>query len=210
MQVSKCFTLALAFVGLSACGSDSKKSDEIAQKGDEYDSALSGTWLSACTPVGPLGLIPLAGEREEMAVNALTDVTKTVHHFDDKGCASPLYNQAIIGTYAEAGDSDKAAGAKNLNITVHKSTITPVSAAGVANLNDVKLCGATDWQLNVAKDVTGADCGGKSFAEGVVVFDVYKVDGSSLFLGKSSFFRDGSSAEQRPTALDTEHPLAKQ
>jgi hypothetical protein len=205
------FSVAALAATLAACGGSTGSKGDAGRKIDEIDTSLTGNWLSNCVQKGPLGIIPIASERELMQFGvAQGDITKTIHRFDDTACNNALYDQDIVGTYSLVGDSTTAAGAQNVNINIHSTTIKPATEAAAGKLNEAKFCGATDWANGVAKDVTGADCGGKKFSQGDVVFDLVKRDHDTLFLGKASFFNDGTSAGERPTALDTDHPLAKQ
>lgn len=200
-------TTILVALALTACGGMGNKDE--GRKGGEVENELVGDWIAACENKGPLGVIALVSEKQEMNFGVIPgDVEKKVHRFSDKDCVTPLYDETIVASYGVVGDATEA-GAQNLNVTVHKVTIMP-HTGGAAKLNDAKFCDASDWADGVQKDVTGKSCDGKSFAEGAVIFDIYDVDGSNLFLGADSFFDNGTTAQARPEKLDREHPLVKQ
>lgn len=200
-------TLPLLLAGCGALDRD----DDKGRKVDEIDNDLVGTWLSACEPQGPFGIIELVGEKHELVFGVVPgDVVKTVHRYQKPDCTEPLYRLDIGATYSAVGDSPDVDGADNINYTVHDAKLTPSSEAAAGVLNDAKMCGATDWQSGVAKEITGVDCLGKKFSEGQVIFDIYDEEDGNLYVGKSSFFRDGDTSDSRPGALDREHPLVKQ
>lgn len=197
------FLMGAAAMTLALTGCGSKDKD------DEIKPELTGRWLSACEPRGPFGVVALIGEKQEMDFSIVQgDVTRTFYRYSDTDCVTGLYRQDVVSTYAVVGEAKE--GAKNLNLTVHKVTVTPTGTSGAAALNEEKYCDRTDWQADTAITVTGSACNSKTFSEGHVIFDIYKKEDANLFVGKDSFFIDGTSEDLRPETLDREHPLIKQ
>lgn len=194
---------------LSACG-DLKDRLEGRKGTKEVKPELVGKWESSCKTLDILDLIEIGGERQSMDFSLVPgSVEKKIQHFSDGDCKEPAFERIIDASYAIVGDAEGGEGKKNINLTVNKVELKPQSGGAVEKLNKVKACGINDWKDGEARDVTGKDCVGKKYEKGQVIFDVYKKDGNNLYLGKSSFFLDGESAEDRPKDVDMEHPLMK-
>ena len=62
------------------------------------------------------------------------------------------------------------------------ATETPNSSYDVTWVNDNSYCGYSDWELNVAKDITGKTCThGTEWSAGTAGQGVYLLDGSKIF-----------------------------
>lgn len=195
-------------MALTACG-DLRDRLEGRKDSKEVKIELIGKWESACKTRSILDLIDIGGERQIMDFSAVPgSVEKKLQRFTDGDCKEPAFERIIDASYAVVGDAND--GAKNMNLTVHKVEVKPLSEDSANKLNGEKACDISDWKDGEARDVTGKDCLGKKYEEGQVIFDIYKQEGDNLYLGKSSFFLDGDSADQRPESLDLEHPLLKQ
>ena len=78
-------------------------------------------------------------------------------------------------------------------MTVSSVTETPTSSADVSWANTNSWCGYCDWELNVAKDVTGKTCGSIIFASAnTKLLSLYKNESSNTIeLGSFNIESDG-------------------
>ena len=133
----------------------------------------------------------------------------------DGGTGDPSDTVGNPGQYlsisSKASDAEKEIAKKFFATAVSSDAESKewVASGGIPIVNgsDSLLSGKDeDW----LKFQYGVASGAKTFTEGQVIFDIYKKDGDNLYLGRSSFFLDGDSADSRPVDLDNEHPLIKQ
>jgi hypothetical protein len=127
----------------------------------------------------------------------------------DATCKTPAILQTMKISAGNDSPSTEVEGASNLDLTINQYLITPVDSRVVSYLNSQKLCGLSNWALNVANDVTGKDCQGHTVNAGDVVYDIYYNQGNSLWLGDSSGENDGSTEEKRPNTLDKDNTFTK-
>lgn len=201
----KTLALGASFVMVAACGAFDTK--DSGRKADEVDSELNGTWSSACLDTSFVGLTQ---SRETFAFSGLADFDKTTEIFTD-ACNTQAASLLVTGTYAKTGDADVVDGAKNINFTITGAALTPKTDDTARLLNRASYCGVTDWARDQEVDILGKDCAGESYANGDVVFDIYKVGDEELRFGQSGLiFFDGSNASDRPRELSDERIFSKQ
>jgi hypothetical protein len=120
----------------------------------------------------------------------------------DSGCQLPYLIYQRVYAAAEQGT--------NLNLTVQSASYTALTDTTTDSLNGISWCGFSDWQTNVAKDVTGKTCEDYQVPSmGNTIYSIIKTDGSSLWVGEESQGHDGSSEAQRYSQL-TAQPFALQ
>jgi hypothetical protein len=114
--------------------------------------------------------------------------------YEDSGCQLPYLVYERVYAPAEQG--------ANLNLTVQSASYTSLTDTTTDSLNGISWCGFSDWQTNVAKNVTGKTCEDYQVpAVGDVIYSIIKTDGSNLWLGEESQGHDGSTEAERYSQL---------
>ncbi len=180
----------LAF-SLGACGT---KDDD---KGD--DASTDGTWKSGCNhSESTEGSVTTRSTSDVTFVisGSSLKVSSLSYDSNQDKCVTALSSTASEATFTATGDSAAVSGAQEITIKVSKTVTTPLTQGEVDEDNESKFCEATDWAINVPKDIT--TCGGST-----EYFDLLKVDGNNLYFGDSDEeAHDGSTAAKRPVKLD--------
>ena len=178
------------------------------EKDDEEEkSELEGTWSTSCNA-------------EKDGEGAIESHQKTVFVIGKNSYASSSTNYAAADTtctgtanyvseqtnnYTVGADVTTPAGGKAFDITPTKVIVTLKNAELVGFFNSGKFCGAEDWVIDTAKDVTTKVCGdGETAAMNAARYDIYDVEGSTLKIGEKDDSATGTTAEKRPTAFSSE------
>ncbi len=197
--------LLTATILLSGCGAF--ETDKKGQKADQVDQGLTGRWSTSCLE---RGFIFTNYQRDELSFSAVGDFEKKAVQHVDSGCQTEALSKTVSGTYDELDAVDGIAGGKAINFTVRDVVITPHTDEATKNLNDSSTCGLTNWVIHKSTSVLGKNCG-ETFQDGAVIFDVYKLDQDTVWLGKSFLlFDDKDAPEDRPTTLEQDRPYRKQ
>lgn len=118
-----------------------------------------------------------------------------------KGDAYMQFDSAFTFTTGTAGSAD---GSTKIDLVLTDITATPKSAAAVLILNAASYAGYTDWQADTAKSVAGINIDGSAYdTAGTKSYDIYKISGSSLYLGDTGGTNDGSTDALRPISFET-------
>ncbi len=117
--------------------------------------------------------------------------------FLDATCASLAYRFDYSGTYT------RDAEAETIDWLLAKVAITPANAMIAGAFNQNQLCGLSNWQANVAIDVTGLECQGNVLLEAPTYFyDRMRETEEGIKLGLPSDEADGSSPNARPVDFE--------
>lgn len=123
-----------------------------------------------------------------------------------------------IAHYQIIGPSSTIDGAFNVDVIVDKVTLMfmdPDSIILTQSEGTLLSCGLRDWQVGVARDVTGLQCDKELFAaSGSVERLTFKIDGSTLYWGPywgpdAIVAQPAGSTATRTTVLDMDHPLTR-
>jgi hypothetical protein len=197
--------LATATILLSGCSVFETK--KKAQKAIQIDESLTGRWSTDCFE---RGFIFTKYQREELTFSAVGDFEKKAVQHVGADCKTETVSKTVSGTYDELDPVPGIVGGKAINFTVRDVVFTAHTDEAVKSLNEVKTCGLSDWVLNKPTSVLGKKCG-ETFQDGAVIFDVYKRDGNTVYLGQSFLlFDDKDAPENRPTSLELDRPYRKQ
>ena len=173
------------------------------------------TWLTAAvfitlTPsIGKAEIRGLYGTNclEHAGISAVKDmilreqtmeIVQTV--YSDLSCALPSYDFSFSGPY----DLDATNGFLNYGYASIK--LQALDEKLVQRFNETLLCGFSDWQLNVPKEVSGLECGGQLIpASGSRAYDRIKSrpEDESIQLGLITETEDGLSEESRPSQFES-------
>ena len=189
--------VSILSIGLMfSCGS---KSDDDA--GDGGIAELQGTWSQACTR--GTGVSNTASKTVYVISGATATATQTAYN-EAATCTTEGLVSTWSGTMAAAGDATTPTGAKKYNFTWATVSQTPKIASYVTAFNTLGLCGITTWALNTETSILGKTCGNTTFqSAGDISYDIYKITGTSLSLGKTDATNTGKTDALRPIALDT-------
>jgi hypothetical protein len=166
-------------------------------EGEVSLSSLEGAvWGNSCAPDMSTGSYDLL-----LQFSAGTYLVYN-RFYSDSGCASLSHRATLNGTYSMSG--------QNIDLTTTTSSMTMLTAAQVTIANNTAYCGFTNWVINVAKDVTGLDCGDWSFnPAGMTFYDIWKVEGNFFYMGASDYTYDGLTPATRPITFSSS-PYIKQ
>ena len=153
-------------------------------------TALEGTWLSSCHSSGVyynLNTLIVTG----------TGVVfkKEMHH--DSNCSTDNNTQDWTFSSLSIGDAvTYESGTKTgalFSMIFSGVTETPNSSYDVTWVNDNSYCGYSDWELNVAKDITGKTCVGTTIiSANTKLLGLYKNESSNTIrLGSFNIESDG-------------------
>lgn len=134
-------------------------------------------------------------------------ITSTHESFIDGSNCNPVSQFVIFKTTFTAsteGTSSMDPTATNLNLTVAKIEVMPITPGTANDFNTGLMCGISDWQAGVYRDVTTTSCNFGS------VYTLMKISGNNLYLGTSSGSDDGTTPEKRHTQIDTTWYFVKQ
>ena len=182
------------------------KTEKSGKKLQENDRNLAGEWEGTCLQQDWLGY---SFQRQVLRFSSIGDFDRSTALFTDELCQDAVGTLAEQGTYAVLGASKVVAGATDINLTISAANVRPQSVKSVEDFNERQYCGFNDWQQNQVRDVLGRECDGVSHANGEVVFDIYRIDNSTLLTGKGSIFENLGEATGRPTALDPKKTFAR-
>lgn len=197
--------LATATILLSGCGIF--ETEKKAQKAIQIDESLTGRWSTNCFE---RGFIFTNYQRDELTFSAVGDFEKKAVQHVGADCQTETISKTVSGTYDELDAVPGIEGGKAINFTVRDVVLTAHTAEAVKSLNDATTCGLNNWELNKPTSVLGKNCG-ETFQDGAVIFDVYKRDGDTVYLGQSFLlFDDKDAPEDRPTTLELDRPYRKQ
>ena len=153
-------------------------------------TALEGTWLSSCHSSGSYyKLLTL------IVTGTGVVLKKEMHH--DSNCSTD--NNTQEWTYSSLSIGDAVTYESGTNTGAYFSMIfsgateTPNSSYDVTWVNDNSYCGYSDWELNVAKDITGKTCVGTTIiSANTKLLSLYKNESSNTIrLGSFNIESDG-------------------
>lgn len=125
----------------------------------------------------------------------------TVQYEETSACTTAAVETAATHYASYPGAASTPSGAQKIDMTVGTVTMTPKSSAAVTLLNSNSRCGYNNWALNVAKNITtNSSCG---WGANTKAFSIYKMDSSTLYLGKGDGSHNGLSESQRHVQLET-------
>ena len=158
-----------------------------AKKSDSSSSSstteLEGTWVKSCDG-GSYYRSTTFYYRDTVVVSG-SNVTWKEEAHNDSNCSSDNYtrdwtysNGLSIGD-AVTYESGTNTGAY-FSMIFSGATETPNSSYDITWVNDNSYCGYSDWELNVAKDITGKTCGSSTIVSAnTKLLSLYKNESSN-------------------------------
>jgi hypothetical protein len=163
-------------------------------------SELDGTWTSACTSQDNAKYIQTV-----TFAGTTGNVDQTI--YTDANCHTAAYKAHQASDYVLAAAE---AGTTAIDYTLTAVSIQVENSQYVAAFNAQRICGYSDWKVHVAKDVAGRSCGSGTIPSvGTKSYDVYQLDGSTLYFGATTTEQDGSTPAKRPPGVDNAVPFTK-
>lgn len=205
MRLGGKIAVSLTALSLAACGWFGTK--KKGTKAVQVDFKLAGQWRSNCVGAD---VLKLAHASMQYNFSALADYEKKETFYSDAGCAEPAFSYKTSGTYAEIGKHEGLEGAKDINFTIQKASLTVHAQDILDELNSSELCGIKDWTVGREVDITNKDCQGFTVKPGDTVVDVYKLGEKELVFGKKIQLLASDDADSRPSSLATDAIYRKQ
>jgi hypothetical protein len=156
-----------------------------------FAPVLEGRWQQQCTN-GNLRIEVF--QQQRVSLNEI--------FFSDKDCRQPSVVFINDGTFVLPGP-----GLMDFKFTsVRLRLLTP---AAVANFNARKVCGLSDWQVTVEKEISGRSC--EIFmigfpqripTAGDMRYGIYQLYNDRLYLGKLSKEHNANTPAARPIEMD--------
>jgi hypothetical protein len=152
---------------------------------------IQGLYQADCWPVQEEGLS--VGRSVDFGKETATQV-QTI--YGDLSCSAAAYSFTFEGPYSIAAD-----GA--IDFTSASIQLTALDTRIAENFTANQLCGVANWEVGVAHEVAGLDCGGTQIpdANSVTYDRVKEVEGGIVF-GAVKDGNDGSTSEKRPKEYD--------
>ena len=172
-----------------------------AKKSDSSSSSstteLEGTWLTSCFSSGSYYVI------DTLTVSGTGMEYKSERHADSS-CSSDNYTQEFTYSSLSIGDAvTYESGTKTgayFSMTVSGVTETQNNSYEVNWANGY--CGYSDWELNVAKDITGKTCGSTTYVSAnTKLLSRYKNQSSNI-INLSSFNIESDGYPDSVSSLD--------
>ena len=155
----------------------SASSDSSDDSGDDSGASipeLEGTWVKDC-------YVDDYGDSKIKAwVHTSSKLTVVDEAYSDSGCLT----QTMITEFSTI-DIEKVSDTR-LEGKYDDIKYTLTSSSTVQQFNDNGFCGSTDWELNVAKSVTGTNCGSGDSPGDELTVD-FSVSGDTLVIDGDTF-----------------------
>lgn len=116
--------------------------------------------------------------------------------YADLECHTPIYEVVYEGPYVLG---------EELGLIDYKVTsirLAPLSESVTQKFISGELCGFSDWATAEGQNVAGLICGNTLIPPITVVYDRIQENKDGIQMGRATDELNGSSPEQRPTALD--------
>ena len=122
--------------------------------------------------------------------------TVNYEYFSDSSCTTAASKWVDTQTSLSIGDAMVfstygASGGSGHQFTVYHNSTTAEwqNTSDVSWANTNSYCGETDWELNVAQDVSGKTCGSSTeWSSGITLYGLYILDGTKYMPSLSSSY----------------------
>lgn len=187
---------AVSVLFVAACGGGESDMGKPGAGGslDDLASASKG-WDVPCQD-GAMTNIKVVGQT----------ATLETRYIDEPSCNSTL-DFTTVAHYSAVtqGTSSAEPSATNLNLTLRKLIMMPITQKAADEYNNNRICGYNGWTQSQEYDATDTTCGDA----GAFIYTIFKVDGEVLYLGQDSKGYDGTTRSKRHVILNLA-PVNKQ
>jgi hypothetical protein len=188
---------------LLGCGSTDTTTTSTTGSEGPASSELNGTWETACSMQPGQQFY---GKTRLVYKNLA--LSGTFSDFADAKCSMQMGETTWTGK-ATVGGPAAVAGATDLDLAFDTYHYKPLSEQAAMTNNQYMYCGISDWAANVERDVLGKPCNGFVIPPDGKSLDIYKIDGTTLLLGKGSKISATPSESDRPSQLDDARVFTK-
>ena len=190
-------TPLLLFVTINCGGENAIQTPTTANN----ETILEGLWKSTCFSETNKTKKELAGTIAKIKVTKNTFSYERWSYQDTKCQGEPHYKKAISGTIKITGQSADYQGASNLEAIVSSESLKSFQVSGTDRLNQEKLCGFSDWQTGITKELIEQEtC--RKYKRDQAIYQIFLLNAQGqLLLGKTTDSLDGKSRETRPTTM---------
>ena len=137
---------------------------------------LEGIWVSGCLSDGSVNVI----KKVDVTGDEIGLEWSYYDETDNQTCSTIKDVLTFSGDNISITDNSTI---KILSFSNQQSTLTPKSVAELNNYNSINRCGFSDWEINVAKDVTGKNIPNCEFPNAGANFKLqYSLQGENLNL----------------------------
>ncbi|MFS4458063.1 hypothetical protein [Bdellovibrio sp. HCB2-146] len=150
---------------------------------------LVGTWVQPCKQ---------KAVRTEVFSEETASLTEV--YYLDNNCSQPLI--------AFQNDGEVVASAGEMDFRFTRVAMTLFHSDFVDDYNARAVCGFTDWQLGVEKEITALPCAlftakpTQTPRAGDMRYGIYMIQANRLYFGKMTMQRNALSPEKRPNEFD--------
>ena len=149
---------------------------------DSATTELEGTWVTSCNVYSD------SLYRKLTTIVSGTNFTVNYEYFSDSSCTTAASKWVDTQTSLSIGDAMVfstygASGGSGHQFTVYHNSTTAEwqNASDVSWANTNSYCGETDWELNVAQDVSGKTCGSSTeWSSGITIYGLYILNGNKF------------------------------
>lgn len=199
-------TVMFASVLILSCNSGSP-----AENNPDKSSSLEGTWAEPVFVSDNSGIDNTAGTADdEWRKNVVTFSGNNVEHTMLRAKGPDLFNLVntlkltLKYTFTTGDTVTVPADAKKIDMTQVSATVTLVDGDTVTWANTVNLCGYSDWELNIPKDIAGlTGPGGTEKTNGSKSYNIFKIENNILYVGNETPVYDCTTDASRPVEFMT-------
>jgi len=174
LKVSLVIVVLICVIGLVGCAMFGKS---------KLQGDLVGAWVSPCYK----GEAAWYGKSTVTYTNA--EVTLLIETYSDSDCTTPLWKGNYSAEYSVGNEivNSLEQTVTEIDYIATTTLLTISNIASVNGFNDNKVCGYTDWEFNVPKDITGnPNCNPPVASAGDVFKAVIQLsDDSTTFKGSA-------------------------
>ena len=166
---------------------------------DAFEADLLGTWKTSCLYSSSRDTYALLQKSYDN-----NELSGDIKVFADADCSQPLYTITYAGTYNVGQEIILTSGkrVRAIDFVFSQWMESPDNVEMRDDFNNSNYCGKTDWVAGELVDVTNCS----DFLGSDKQFDIVSIESDRLFLGDFST-GDGTSADNRPTQLESVHYL---
>lgn len=164
------------------------------------DRALVGVWDGPCVESG---IYTPFYERVSFDFRTGGGLVRQRRVFAEATCQTSIAIESLQGQWNLSTPIRLADTAHHITFKVLFFGIQTNSALGAANFNSKSLCGFTNWNNGLSRNVTGVECVGYTWSQNDIVLDVVTIREPHLYFGRRVPDGDGHfDLKGRPSEMN--------
>lgn len=161
----------------------------------------SGIWQTKC----------LAGIEKKQIYSPNNSVITDEYFYADRNCKQEVMRFTTAGSveYPTPLNSQNDSSNREINFSYKEIYLSLHTQSTIDNFNSRQVCGFSDWQLSVAKNITGLKCAlfnanlkTQIPFEGDIRYGIYLQNENKLYYGQLTSEKNSSSPDRRPDQLN--------